>query len=83
MNRTHSLFNKTSCLIALFLSGIRRAEDAADTMYDILFDNDFESAMSLGGSKGCAYRVSRTALVNISHGCRQGLINEAYSKFIS
>lgn len=62
------------------LLGIRRAENAADTMYDVLFDNEFESGMSLGGSKGCAYRVSRTALVNISHGCRQGLINETYSK---
>ncbi|XP_034254731.1 5'-3' exoribonuclease 1 [Thrips palmi] len=58
--------------------GIRRAEKAADTMYDVLFDNEFESAMSIGGSKGCAYRVSRTAFINISHGFRQGLINETY-----
>lgn len=65
----------------LFISGIHKSEVAADTMFDVLFDQDFPSSLSLGGSKGSAYRVSRTALINISHGFRQGLIHESYSMY--
>lgn len=58
--------------------GIRHSENAADTMFDVLFDQEFPSAMSLAGSKKCAYRVSRTALINVSHGYRQKLVDESY-----
>ncbi|KAK3912768.1 5'-3' exoribonuclease 1 [Frankliniella fusca] len=57
---------------------IRPAENEADTMFDVLFDNEFPSGMSLAGTKGNSYRVSRTALISISHGLRQGLIHESY-----
>lgn len=58
--------------------GIRPSEIEADTMYDVLFDREFPSGMSLAGTKGNSYRMSRTALIDISHGLRQGLIHESY-----
>ncbi|XP_018322001.1 5'-3' exoribonuclease 1 isoform X2 [Agrilus planipennis] len=51
---------------------VRKPQDASDedTMYDVLFDEEFSGGLELNCLTPRAYRLPRSAMINISHGER-------------
>lgn len=50
--------------------GIHPGELAKDTMFDVIFDEEFIGGISLRGSKKRGYRVPPVAMLNLTHGHR-------------
>ncbi|XP_059849758.1 5'-3' exoribonuclease 1 isoform X1 [Hypanus sabinus] len=50
--------------------GMKGAERESDEFYEVLFDEEFPSGLSLRCSSGRGYRLPKGALINLSHGNR-------------
>ncbi|KAJ8320860.1 hypothetical protein KUTeg_002447 [Tegillarca granosa] len=67
--------------------GIHPAEREVDFMYDVVFDEEFTGGISLRCSPNKGYRVSKSAIINITYGERKhgakpeqpSISNEQYS----
>ncbi|XP_043280589.1 5'-3' exoribonuclease 1 [Venturia canescens] len=76
----HKLFDriisvKDSSTVPLGYKGtivcIQKAEDASDTVYDILFDKEFVGGVSFsGGAVNRRHKLHEADFINISHGAR-------------
>lgn len=51
--------------------GLLKAARPEDAMVEVLFDREFQGGLCIRSSPGRAYRVPRSALINISHGQRK------------
>ncbi|XP_078420319.1 5'-3' exoribonuclease 1 isoform X2 [Cetorhinus maximus] len=50
--------------------GIKGAERESDEFYEVLFDEEFSSGLTIRCSPGRGYRLPKCALINLSHGNR-------------
>ncbi|XP_071945753.1 5'-3' exoribonuclease 1-like [Antedon mediterranea] len=52
--------------------GIQPAERIIDTLYDVIFDEQFSGGISIRCTGSRGYRMPPTAFINLSHGLRKG-----------
>ncbi|XP_060069308.1 5'-3' exoribonuclease 1-like [Ylistrum balloti] len=53
------------------VTGIHLEEKESDTIYDIVFDDEFQGGITLRCSPGKGYRMPKSGLINLSHGIRK------------
>ncbi|XP_033763186.1 5'-3' exoribonuclease 1-like isoform X1 [Pecten maximus] len=53
------------------VTGIHIEEKEMDTIYDIVFDEEFQGGITLRCSPGKGYRMPKSGLVNLTHGIRK------------
>lgn len=57
----------------MFISGISKSNIDTEVVYSVLFDKEFPSGVSLGGSTNRGYKLCRMSFINLSHAIRNGL----------
>ncbi|XP_062594329.1 5'-3' exoribonuclease 1-like [Saccostrea cucullata] len=61
--------------------GIQKGEKDSDTMYDVIFDEEFPGGIVIRGSTERGYRLQSAGMINITHGARKnGAAKELKSK---
>ncbi|XP_021342502.1 5'-3' exoribonuclease 1-like [Mizuhopecten yessoensis] len=53
------------------VTGVHIEEKETDTIYDIVFDEEFPGGITLRCSPGKGYRMPKAAMINLSHGVRK------------
>ncbi|KAL4221730.1 5'-3' exoribonuclease 1 [Mactra antiquata] len=57
--------------------GIHPAEVEVNTVYEVLFDEDFQGGIIIRNSSACGYRMPPSSLLNLTHGERKNGVKPA------
>lgn len=53
--------------------GISKSNIDTEVVYSVVFDKEFPSGISLGGTTNRGYKLCRMSFINLSHAIRNGL----------
>lgn len=53
--------------------GISKSNNDVEVVYSVVFDKEFPSGVSFGGSPNRGYKLCKMSFINLSHAIRNGL----------
>lgn len=64
---------KQELYFIIFCVGISKSNNDTETIYSVIFDNEFPSGLSFGGNTNSGYKMCKMSFINLTHAIRRGL----------